>query len=84
MKSQGLFISLIVHKLSLLNVLSLTFADLRGGVQEVVSATVQHTLTLQRGVGGLASPALSGTLTLHTVVIAAWRRGRNTARKGLV
>lgn len=88
MKSQCPFVSLIAaqtvatqrqQSLILTNVLSLTFADLRGGVQEVVSATVQHTLTLQRGVGGLAPPALSGTLTLHTVIIAAWRRDRNTA-----
>lgn len=42
-----------------------------GGVQEVLSATLEHTLTLQGGVGRLALLALSGTLTLHTVIVTA-------------
>lgn len=47
------------------------FANLRGGFQEVVPATFQHTLTLQGGVGRLAHMALSWTLTLSAVIITA-------------
>lgn len=59
-------------------VFTLTFADLGGGIQEEVSATFQHTVTLQSGVGRLALLALCGTLTLHTVIITAWQRERHT------
>lgn len=51
--------------------ISLTFADLRGGIQEVVPATVQHTLALQGGVGLLAPSAAAGTVALHAVIVAA-------------
>lgn len=55
----------------------LTFAELRGDVQEEVSATFQHTLTLQGGVGRPAPLAAAGTSTLHAVIITACRGTSN-------
>ena len=59
---------------------TLTSAYLGGGVQEVVPAAFQHTLPLQGGVGRLASLALTGTPTLHTVVVTAWQGHSHTLR----
>lgn len=55
----------------------LTFASFGRCIQEVVSATFEHTLAVQRGVGRLAFLALSGTSTVQTVIITACRREQN-------
>lgn len=60
------------------NLLSLTFADPRGGIQEVVPPTVQHTVALQGGVGLLAPLTAAGTVTLRAVIVAACgKEGKN-------
>lgn len=45
------------------------FADLRGGIQEVVSSTVEGTLTTQRSIRRQTFLALTGTPALLTVLI---------------
>lgn len=55
----------------------LTFASFGRCIQEVVPATFEHTLAVQRGVGRLAFLALSRTSTVQTVIITACHREQN-------
>lgn len=55
-------------------------------IEDVVAATVQHALAVQRGIKKLAVKTLSRTLALFTVIITAWggrKTGKHLHLKGL-